>query len=137
MAELLIRIKESARGNMNKDKWDRTRPHVGDIIDIRDDGFNWGKSVITAVHSKLIKVPGLTRKELRHYLASEAEVDFIDEDGYTHTKTKHYRKYKLDPENLSEKDIADLGSSEIAKETRQQLLENKIADKAEVSGLGN
>lgn len=99
MCEIIVCIRdEQPTGNLS---WDSKRPKQGDVIEAREDGFNWGRAVNgIAVDGdpngnhpqwRWIKLPNVTVNQASTMLAPEIDVDPQHPSPYL-----QYRAFFLD-----------------------------------------
>lgn len=76
--ELLVKAREVAHSNPVKDRVGRMK--IGMIVDIREDGFRWGRRE-TLPRFALIKLPGVDVAKAVKYLAPQMDESTLDADG--------------------------------------------------------
>jgi len=120
MAEFLV----IAKGHTNPDPViDRAGAYKrGDIVDVREDGFDWGRPIRSFWPKfAIIKIPGVTVAQVRKYI--QPEIDAIDP-----TKILTRRLYKVEVNSLPlsiRRALRQSGTVTLDKTTVLSYLRNK------------
>jgi len=99
IAEILIKAQEPWN-NANQDA-PPERSRLGDIIVVRPDGHVWGNEECLP-RFIVVKLPGLSEEEVKHYEQSLMVSDGVDEHGQPKMKMAKVRKYQVPPAFVQE-----------------------------------
>lgn len=88
MAELLIRVVDKTNVDPYLDAKCLKR---GDVVDVRPDGWVWGREEMTRPEWRVLRLPGLAAVDLSAFLAEE-----VDEDPEQPSEVLQARAFRID-----------------------------------------
>lgn len=123
MAELLIKAQDNTHADPVKNE--RGCYKRGDIVDVRPDGFAWGKEECLP-RFVVVKIPGLDHAKVRHFI--EAHFDTTNPDAPVLMKRRKWNVL-MDAAKLPawvKTSLRDTGSVTVTVAQVRNFIQNKI-----------